>query len=174
MKHQADDFVAGWRDMPDEKRQRWMADNHELLGSDIVASVSNAIREWKASTMTQEFSGVGDWVDEEELMIRYKDKPAQLESVLKNSQHFLCKRRGAILYEDTLFTSKTTTKTEQGRTESREATGERTLKRVGSMSLRCSEHLKLRRLYYIILYYVMLYYIILYIILYYILLYYVI
>ena len=51
------------------------------------------------------FIGTGNWTDEQDLRIRYKDRPERLAAILQNSKRWIEPGTGSVLIEEMTYTS---------------------------------------------------------------------
>ena len=96
------DFALDWNQLDRAKKQRFFEDSHALVGSELKAAMQQIVTETREEKLTISFKGNGKFYDADDLkdLPKYKGKPDQLASVMKNCYSFECQIRGVRLYED--------------------------------------------------------------------------
>jgi hypothetical protein len=102
--------VTEFRKQSAEKRAAFMAANHQTLGTHISKLLTESAIESVIERNTTAYSGEAEWLDNEDLKIRFKDKPEQLESLKNVARSTYDRMRGCMLTE--VFSYKTKTNAE--------------------------------------------------------------
>ena len=71
----------------------------------LMSQMQEVITEISRNTSSVALKGSGDWVDEEDLNERYKNKPEQLAAVKKNCRRMWHPSRCVDLFKDMQFTT---------------------------------------------------------------------
>ena len=87
------------------QKQEWFRKNHDTLGTDIPATFNEVVKHTQAKESRNAFIGNGDFMDLEDLEIKYKNKPKQLAAIVRNARSFYCDIRETMLYEDVKYTA---------------------------------------------------------------------
>ena len=90
--------------------------HRDKLSEDIAASLSVIVEEGWEAYQTNEFGMDGNFLDKEDMDLKYKNKPEQLENIYKNARTITCPTRGVQLWEDPNWSSsaKNGSRTRQG------------------------------------------------------------
>ena len=87
--------------------------NKEDLIAKAKGAYGDALFKLLKTTMVEEhsekseisFIGTGNWTDEQDLRIRYKDRPERLAAILQNSKRWIEPGTGIVLIEELTYTS---------------------------------------------------------------------
>ena len=74
------------------------------------------------------FTGTGNWTDEKDLRIRYKDRPERLDAILKHARRYICPTTGTEFIEEMTYNSVSTASETHKSREKREFEGTEKLK----------------------------------------------
>ncbi|CAK9013481.1 Uncharacterized protein SCF082_LOCUS11947 [Durusdinium trenchii] len=61
-----------------------------LRGEDLRSKLDETVTQWKTSTTRFEFDQNVEFLEEEDLKVKYADKPSTLENILRNGKRFFC------------------------------------------------------------------------------------
>ena len=86
-----------------EERATWKLENRDSIGQDLAASLKLLLHTKSSTYSDSKLKAVGDYVDEDDLKQRYKDKPEQLQNILANAETFYHPTRKVTLYLDAQF-----------------------------------------------------------------------
>ena len=111
-----------FRGMGAEEKQEFMLDHHGVSGEELVKALHRISRRSEESEQQGTFQAKGKFVDEEDLTIKYKDKPEQLRSILDNARTIQHPTRNVKLYEDVEFEAVSADSHKRKRTEELETT----------------------------------------------------
>lgn len=84
----------------------FFAKKHELHGTHLQAAIEEITTHTQSESATNLEEGDIEWLDEDDLKVRYKDKPEQLAAVKRNADTFWHKKREVTLYGDIAYHSK--------------------------------------------------------------------
>ena len=73
--------------------------------------------------------GTGDWIDEDDMKAKYKNKPARLSSILRNCKRWYDPQGEVELLEDMAYQSKSTAKDTVAVSNKRKITAEENIKK---------------------------------------------
>jgi len=77
-----------------------------LHGTHLQAAIEEITTHTQSESATNLEEGDIEWLDEDDLKVRYKDKPEQLAAVKRNADTFWHKKREVTLYGDIAYHSK--------------------------------------------------------------------
>ena len=69
------------------------------MGNDLKLAILRTIEQKKTQSNKESFRGSGEYLDEDDLRAKYKDKPTQIANILANTRQYFCKIRGVTLFE---------------------------------------------------------------------------
>jgi len=101
-----DDLKSGWESLSRSDKAEFLAQHHDTMGMHLKLAISQTIEHHQHLSQKQVFSGNSEWLDEADVMERFKNKPDQAEHLLKHAKSFVCESRGCKLYEVISYTSK--------------------------------------------------------------------
>ena len=91
--------------MSDDQRLQFYKDCAMLRGDALDAKVVEAETQITTRTSKASFQGDGDWLDESEVRDKFKSRPEQADSIIKNAKHFYDPTRQVMLYEVVAYKS---------------------------------------------------------------------
>ena len=89
--------------------QEYKQKNPEAIKAALVHALNSKTSVCNETT----FKGNGQWLDEEELMEKYKSKPGQAQNIMDKARQFMHPTRGCMLYEDLTYYSTKLAQTRQ-------------------------------------------------------------
>ncbi len=107
--------VAEFRKQSAAKKAAFMAANHQTMGTHIAKLLIDSSSEMYTERSATAYSGEAEWLDNEDLEIRFKDKPDQLKSLKLMARSTYDALRGCMLTE--VFNYRTKTHTENAHEE---------------------------------------------------------
>ena len=76
-----------------------------LYGDDLVVALRGHYQVTYTASSSLEMIGTGNWLDEDDLNDKYKNKPARLAAIKKNTETYFCTKGEVLLYEDMIYQS---------------------------------------------------------------------
>ena len=99
-------FTA-YKEMSHERKKTFFKENHQKLGTDLQAAFEQVIEEQIEETHVASMEATGEWLDEEDLALAFKDKPKQIEAIKRNSKSMYDPIREVYLWPKMAFVSRT-------------------------------------------------------------------
>eukprot|EP00913_Durusdinium_trenchii_P019248 g18090.t1 len=90
-----------------------------MVGDELLARLQESVTEYKRTSSSVEFTGTGEYYDEEDLKKRYEGKPEQLKNLLANTKTYYCPVKQVWLFEDVTYKRVARDAEETGRVEKR-------------------------------------------------------
>ena len=87
-----------------EEKKQFYEVARTAVGNDLKAMIFNKIEATKTTTNRETFKGEGEYLDYDDLALKYAAKHEQFQNILKNTHTFYCKVRGCTMYEDPQYT----------------------------------------------------------------------
>ena len=126
-------FQKQWHKAMKDKsidRQEFLTTAANKFGSDLTKLMHHELIQKTSVEQETAMEGTGEWLDEEDLKVRFKDKPQQYEAILKNARRFHDKTREIELYEVPTYKSSEVSRTKRTIEESSKASVDETVKRI--------------------------------------------
>ena len=109
--------LKAYKEMSRERKATFFKDNHQKFGSDLQAALEQVIEEKIEETHVASMEGTGEWLDEDDLALAFKDKPKQFEAIKRNSKPMYDPIREVYLWQKMAFVSRTTDSSKYSSTE---------------------------------------------------------
>ena len=112
-------LAADWTKMPEEDKKEFYKNYQSMVGDELLARLQESVTEYKRTSSSVEFTGTGEYYDEEDLKKRYEGKPEQLKNLLANTKTYYCPVKQVWLFEDVTYKRVARDAEETGRVEKR-------------------------------------------------------
>ena len=91
-----------WEGCGEEQKKQFLTnpDNQALFAGDLKKQLEVTVSESHKLSSSTKFKGIDKFKDEADIIEKYKSKPEQAASILKNADSFVCPNRGVKLYAD--------------------------------------------------------------------------
>ena len=99
-------LVQDFQEVTGPKLESFYREHSHLRGEDLRLRLQEIVTDWKQTTSEVSFTGTGEYVDEQTLTEKFKNRPDQLRNVLQHTHSFYDHIRGTQLYEDVTYTRK--------------------------------------------------------------------
>ena len=94
---------ALWGKIDKDTRQRFMRENVATMGNDLAKRMQETITELMIRQQPAEFISNSDFLDKDDIVNKYNDKPEQLASILMNARKMHCPVRNVTLFQVPVF-----------------------------------------------------------------------
>ena len=94
---------ALWGKIDKDTRQRFMRENVATMGNDLAKRMQETITEFMFRQQSTEFISNSDFLDKDDIVNKYNDKPEQLASILMNANKMHCPVRNVTLFQVPAF-----------------------------------------------------------------------
>ena len=99
--------LKGWaKGMDQEEKANKFRDNVDSLGSDLAANMDSFVKDEGEEQSMSESGESDSWLDEHDLMTRYKGREDQARSIMENAGNRIHPHRKVVLYQDLKIKSK--------------------------------------------------------------------
>ena len=83
-------LVKDFTKVDGDRAQSFYEQFSHLRGEDLRSKLDETVTQWKTSTTRFEFDQNVEFLEEEDLKVKYADKPSTLENILRNGKRFFC------------------------------------------------------------------------------------
>lgn len=112
-------LVKDFSKVDGDRLQSFYEQFSHLRGEDLRTKVEETVTQWKTQMTRFEFDQNVQFMDEEDLKLKYADRPTTLENILKNGKRFFCPVKQQTLYGDPKYSANVKDVEEHGTTEKR-------------------------------------------------------
>lgn len=98
--------LEDWTSVSEEDKRMFYQECENACGQDLLMRMQEVILQSTKKTSLAQFTTTGVFLDLQDLEKKYKDKPAQLEEIVKNTRKMYCPLKKTTLYEDVSYQSK--------------------------------------------------------------------
>ena len=91
--------------MSGEEKKIWCRTHADFVGVDLGGALTSLVAIKMSEEEQEDFVATGEWIDEEDLNQKYKDKPDQLAAIQAKARTLKHPTRDVTLFEDLTFTA---------------------------------------------------------------------
>ena len=91
--------------MTGEEKKVWYRSHADFVGLDLGGALTSLVKINMQEEEQEGFHTAGEWLDEEDLNKKYKDKPDQLAAIKAKARTLKHPTRDVTLFEDLTFTA---------------------------------------------------------------------